>query len=282
MEYSENPLDTKELSELLISRGLICDNICDLYFMLEHIGYYRLSGYFKYFQEDDRFINGTTLNDVCNIYKFDRKLRLLVLEALEKIEIFFRSQLNNYYSPKYGIVWYLDEKLYKKDYSREIIEKIRMEIFNNKENDEIIKHFYNKYSSPEYPPSWMVFEILSFGQLSKIYKNLVDRDFVKIIVKRLSIPYPVIVSWLHSLTYLRNLSAHHRRIWNRIFVVTPKVKNITLDGIDSPKDNRMFYTFAFIIIFLLRKISDRSNWEYKLGNLIKKYNPKLEDMGYRI
>lgn len=97
MEYVKPWLSYEEQANLLEKRGLAFDR-ADLIMRLSEVGYYRLSGYwyiFKRNQEpgDESFIEGTDFSDIWDLYTFDRQLRLAVLNAIERVEIYMRSQL---------------------------------------------------------------------------------------------------------------------------------------------------------------------------------------------
>lgn len=83
-----------------------------------------------------------------------------------------------------------------------------------------IKHYYHKYGEPELPRSWMVSETLTFGTVSQAFKNLTHQN-QKPIAKALGLDGTVLGSWLHALSYVRNLAAHHQRLWNRAYTIKP-------------------------------------------------------------
>ncbi len=92
-----------------------------------------------------------------------------------------------------------------------------------KEQIEIfIKHYKNKYSYPENPPSWMCVEIMYFSQISKIFQNLKSREDRNDIAQDYGLPESIFESWLHTINYVRNICAHHSRLWNRDFQIVPK------------------------------------------------------------
>ena len=110
MKYTKPPLSIEQKITLLKERGLRIDNEERTYKYLTHIGYFRMTGYFKFFQDHitDTFQAGTTFDQVLNVYIFDRKLRLLTLDAIEKIEVSLKATISDYMSMKYGAFWYMD------------------------------------------------------------------------------------------------------------------------------------------------------------------------------
>ena len=83
-----------------------------------------------------------------------------------------------------------------------------------------IKHYYDNYGAPELPRSWMVFETQTFGTVSQAFKNLTCQN-QKPIAKAFGLDGTVLGSWLHALSYVRNLAAHHQRLWNRAYTIKP-------------------------------------------------------------
>jgi len=73
MEYNKSPKTIEEQIELLKERGLIVKDEEKLKRYLKNISYYHFSIYFKHFQKDNIFIEGTTFENVLNIYVFDQK-----------------------------------------------------------------------------------------------------------------------------------------------------------------------------------------------------------------
>lgn len=97
----------------LADRGLIFDDVPSAVQRLKFIGYYRLSGYYKFFCDPDdpareNFRTGTNFNDVLNLYGFDRRLRVLLAEALERIEIAVKTSICHEYSARKGVFWMTD------------------------------------------------------------------------------------------------------------------------------------------------------------------------------
>jgi len=137
---------------------------------LKHVGYYRLAGYWKIFQTNTTvhtFREGTHFEEVIEQYDFDRELRLLVYDGIERIEISFRTQMVDVICMSHGSFWFTDSK-YAQDQRlfQDNLVKINEELDRSKE--EFIKHHGLKYGKVEYPPAWKTMQVLSFGTLSKI------------------------------------------------------------------------------------------------------------------
>jgi abortive infection bacteriophage resistance protein len=151
-------------------------------------------------------------------------LKLLLLEALELIEVDFKTKLINILSLKYDNAhWFMDKQLFITDNAfNNTSEIIRKSIEKNKENV-FIKHYETKYDKPKLPPCRMVFQILPFGETSIIYQSLNIKDR-KLIANEYHLRFQQLESWIACLSYLRNLCAHSDRVWNRKMTKKIKVK----------------------------------------------------------
>jgi abortive infection bacteriophage resistance protein len=293
--YSKPPTNFDEQIQLLKSRGLIISDEQVAADFLKYVSYYRLSAYTYYFEKQcsdgtrsHTFHTGKTFEEVMNLYIFDSKLRRILLDAVERIEIAFRTSVTYHLSHKYGAHWFLQKKNFHSRYNHnDLIDTIKEESgFNDipgsnkrKMGEVFIQHYYDSYHTPELPPSWMVSEILSLGKLSRLYSNLQFRDDQKLIANDYGLHYTVLESWIHSLSYVRNLCAHYCRIWNRTFTIKPlAAKRYETEILN----NSRVYPIAFICNVMLRKISPESKWSERLKNLLSEYSLiPLNSMGFK-
>ncbi|NNM59834.1 MAG: Abi family protein [Legionellales bacterium] len=242
---------------------------------LKFVGYYRLFSYVKPFLQSNKTIDSSaTLERIWELYVFDRKLRLLVIDAIERIEVAFRVSISEIMS-RYSPFWYIDSTHFNHlKWHIEFMEKVLKIV--SKRDHHLIRHFYETYSSPDFPPSWIMVECLTFGTWSKVFDNLKKRGDKIAIANRLKMPFMTLLSWIRSLTELRNLCAHHERIWNQFFRHTPK------DVPNQAHQEHRFYQQACIINGLLTKIDPGSTWKNELFNLMRDY-PQLHitQMGFQ-
>ena len=99
---------------LLRQRGMVIDDPAAAAFYLQHLNYYRLGAYWLPFEADHAthsFKPGTKFGDVLNLYVFDRELRLLVLDAIERVEVSVRSQWAYQLAHQHGPHAHLDAVL---------------------------------------------------------------------------------------------------------------------------------------------------------------------------
>lgn len=281
--FDKPPLTLTEQIKLLQSRGLIIPNKQAAIHHLQFISYYRFSGYGLEFEEMDsntrthRYKQGTTFEHILNCYIFDRKLRLLLIDAIEQIEVAIRTVIMNELALRHGSHWYTKKELFLSKYNHaDLISAIQKETFytadvgsaQHKKRERFIQYYYTNYSEPKLPPIWMVTEVLSLGTWSILFANLINREDQKIICKPFGLNYVVMTSWLHSLTYLRNLCAHHSKLFSRNFTFKPLIAKQYAKQLAN---NTRFAAQATIIKILLDVISPKNHWGIHLFELIKSY-----------
>jgi abortive infection bacteriophage resistance protein len=210
-DYTKPPLIITEQIKLLKSRGLIISDINKAEDILSQINYYRLSAYCLPFESArDVFKSGVTLENVKELYEFDRCLRFLIDEALEVIEISLRSKIAYYLSHTYGPFAHENSSTFFciKGFSHsEWLEKVHEEIERSKET--FVQHYKHTYTGFPKIPIWMAVEVMSFGSLSKIFHNLLRKDQIQI-AQGYGLHHRILASWLHTFTYVRNICAHHK------------------------------------------------------------------------
>lgn len=241
---------------------------------LRHINYYRLRAYWLPFElpaegSEHRFKEGTTFDGILNHYIFDRKFRLLVLEAIERVEVSCRTQFAYVLALKHGSHAHLQEDLFReKRWHKQLLDSLREEIERSQET--FIEHYRTKYSDPQFPPIWSTCEVMSFGQLSKWFKNLKFRQDRQQIAGIYRIDEKVLRSFMHHITHVRNLCAHHCRLWNRrlTFTMTLPKSPSHLGAMFNNDSEREIYNTLVMLSYLLRCISPGTSWPIRLKNII--------------
>lgn len=252
-ESSEN------LVNLLESRGLqICDRNKAIQY-LDNIGYYRLSAYMypllKMPKTAHLYKEGSTFEKVMMLYRFDKKLRLLMFNEIEKIEIAIRRAVIQITADMTGNPFWLTDSSYFLDSSRfnETMRTISKDY--SKSTEEFILHFKRTYSEP-YPPSWILGELLTIGNVNAIYRNIKQNRIRKRIAKRFGLPINVFKSWLTVIAVTRNACAHHSRVWNKQNAIQPAIPNNPEgEWITLPTDSMRAYFDLCIIKYFLNVIS---------------------------
>lgn len=276
--FIKQAIAVDEQIAVLRQRGLVIQYEEQARHYLKHIGYYHFSGYMLLFQRGDRtdshheFIPGTTFEQVLDIYTFDRKLRLLVMDAVERIEIAVKGIMTNEMCIPYGPHWYMERDHFTDGFDFDgFMKSIHKDIDHGKDRERVrnvsIRHYYETYDTPAMPPLWMVFEALTFGTVSYMYGNLPHAD-QKRIADQFGLGVPILKSWLHATTIIRNLCAHHARLWNRLFTFKPRApKSMEADF----TTNTLFYAQAAMLNVLMHRVSPESRWAGKLKDLFDEY-----------
>lgn len=282
--YTKQPLRYSEQVKLLKSRGL---NIADTSYAeacLSDISYYRLSAYFYPFLADKKnhvFKPGSDFDSVINLYRFDNEFRLLLFNAITLIEVSVRTKMTYELSHKYGPFWLENETLYRdKEKTKQLIVKLKEEL--KRSDEEYLAHYRNKYVE-EIPPAWISLEISSFGLISQLYMNLSNFRDKKEIARHFGFHQPVFQSFLHSLTVVRNICAHHSRIWNKVLSVQPVIPKGSIQALvdDNKVKRERISIIILMMIKILSKISISSDFRQEFINLLDRYpETDLSAMGF--
>lgn len=277
MQFTKPPLSIEQQIALLIGRGMEIPDTARAARYLSHINYYRLRAYWLPFEEDTgnddhRFNAGTTFDDALALYLFDRKFRLLVLEAIERVEVAFRTRFSHVLSLRYGSHFYLDAThFHSPEKYQKCLDSLREEI--NRSRETFIDHYRTRYTDPELPPIWAACEVMSFGLLSKWLQNLKHRRDRQAIANTYGLDEAILISFMHHLTHVRNLCAHHSRLWNRRLTVTMRIPQHpeSLRSLFNQRSDRNLYNTLAMLGHLLVLISPGTTWRDRLRKLLDEY-----------
>lgn len=235
---------------LLQSRGLIVGDVGRAAEFLSHINYYRFSGYCLAFEQPrHRFVDGTTFERVRESYEFDRYLRDLVTEALELIELDIRTATAHHFGRAHGVFGHtLAISFFARFDHATWLKKLRDEA--TRSHEPFVLHFKENYAGFPDLPVWMMTEVVSFGALSIMFKGMRRAD-QRAIASRYGLQPLNLQSWLHHLVYVRNLCAHHSRIWDREW----SIKAALPEGNAwrppfLPGNDRLFATLLMLFVML--------------------------------
>lgn len=305
--YSGKPWQSlSDLLGLLKKRGITVANEQQALAYLQKIGYYRLTGYAHPFREFtglcstfdhsnpiptkknmpvskrlalDAFKPNTSFEMIIALYVFDKKLRMLVMDAVERIEIAIRGQMVHLLGELSPLA-YLDGVHFRASFSsydnrcglsehHDWLTKQGGLLSRSKED--FMMHHRNEKKLPV--PIWVACEVWDFGATSRLFAGMKEADQHKISnVYGLS-NGAILASWLRSISYLRNVCAHHCRLWNRNIVESPKlppesafrwISHFTGSEISNIRD-RPFYLLC-ILGQLLTTINPNSLWIERLMN----------------
>jgi abortive infection bacteriophage resistance protein len=278
MEYKKPYKTYAEQVAIWSKRGLIINNPAEAEKLFSRLNYYRLSAYALPFQkEKDIFNKATSWEDIVDLYEFDRELRIKILDCLEIIEVAFRTSICHKLAYIYGPFGYADAKNFHPKFDHNSwISVLTDEVNRSKET--FVTHFQDKYKNTLHFPIWMTAEVMSFGTVSKLYKGLNFSD-KKNIAKEYDIPAPVYESWLHFFTYIRNLCAHHARVWNRELAIRPKYPS---DKIEFQRiRNERIVCFFVVTDYIFRVLKVERNIYKEFEIILKGHNNiNLKSMGF--
>jgi abortive infection bacteriophage resistance protein len=278
MRDTKTPLSIADQIALLQKRGMSITDLPRAEHFLRNVSYYRLAGYWWSDQTDRTrhlFRPGTSLEQVILRYNFDRELRLIIMNMIERVEVGIRTRLVYELTLPYGSHWFEDPKyFFHRRYYDGIIGSIRREIKRSKEI--FIREHQRKYAlDPRCPPAWKSFEVLTMGDLSRMYASLNNSlPEKKTIARSLGLgSHVILASWLQSITVVRNICAHHSRLYDRKLPIRPVLlRKPSLPWVDNRSlvpDSA--YTIICCLQYLLQSISPRNHFRERLEKLLADY-----------
>ncbi len=276
LKVHSNPISVEEQIKNLIDLGLIIDDLDYAKEVLEKISYYRLvKAYGSTFKSKGFYKDEIRFEDIVDLYKFNRELRYIILRVVEYIEISLRAQISNYFSLKYGNFGYEDlSNYYNEDEQRKVVSEIKRQIKINTKSP-LIKNFKDGYEGGKVP-LYAAIEVVSFGTLSKLYKNMKKEDKATI-SKYYGVKHSYFESYIENFAYIRNICAHYGRLYNELIPKSPQLlKKYRSQNISN---NTLFATFLVFKIVVDEKIYE--DFYNALVSLINKYQVvDLRRMGF--
>lgn len=317
MGYTKPWQSYEEQLDLLIRRGMLVTDRSLALDYLERVGYYRLSGYWFAFRERsglltvldngrkpkkpkkvetivlDPFRTGTKFQDAVELYVFDKKLRLLAMDALERIEVALRVDVSHTLGQLDKFA-YLRADCLHTDFSTKLdsdsglsrhhewLGKHAHLILRSKE--EFVRHNKSRYGWPL--AIWVACEVWDFGTMSTLFSGMRE-DEQDAIAKQYGVSSGrIFATWLRSLNYLRNVCAHHSRLWNRNIIDQPKLPAPTeLPWVASFENNEHARARCFLLLritrHLLSVVNPRSSWPERMKAHLHAF-PELSHLGLNL
>jgi abortive infection bacteriophage resistance protein len=276
------PLTIADQISLLKQRGMLFRDESSAPHFLLNISYYRLKGYWWDTQTDHTnhsFKPNTLFEDIVDRYNFDRHLRLLLFDAIERIEIGLRTKMIYHLSLNYGSLWYLNANLFDNlQLHQLLLSDLKKEFDRSPEI--FIKDQKKRYPQQD-ADAWKIMEVASMGTLSKMYKNLKHQlpEKAAIANEMGHALHNELSSWLEAITYVRNIVAHHSRLWSRTMVKRP-IERITkprgkwlsqpLVAVQSKKP----FLIISCMLYLCDHVTPGHHVRYKILELIDQ-NPNI-------
>lgn len=231
---------------------------------LATIGYYRLGGYMYPLRQLaptgaarrrlSDFVPGATMQDVVDLYRFDERLRQATWQAVSKLEICLRvdigyvlGELDPYIHLKLTQQWPNGAMA-----KRAAVFEFRLAQTQARSSEDFVKHYDKEHQGRL--PVWVVAEILEFGQLVTLF-SLVPYAQRQVVADLYGARVDELESWMRTINYVRNLCAHHARLWNRRLVIRPLAKHRKNDADlgAAVSNNSKMYSALSLIVFLLRR-----------------------------
>lgn len=276
-----------EQLELLKQRGMVVDDNSLVKHHLMNIGYYRLSAYWFPFRQfemvqgssaldiqyirTDRFYSGTTFEDALKLYQFDKNLRSLIFSGLESIEVAIRVDIAHLLGARDTFAHHSITEFHP-TFANKVNRRTGQSKFADwhskygslvsRSKEDFVKHYRTNHG--DQLPIWVAIETWDFGAMSQLYSMMKVPDKIKV-ASKYGVDWRVFESWLRSLNYLRNLVAHHSRVWNRNIIDQPKMPKAgevpwcTEFSQNGGSVDRMFVLMAIVGHFL-KVVSPDSEW----------------------
>lgn len=287
MKYQKPALSFEQQADLLLSRGLEADRE-QLIRRLKATSYFRLSGYLFPFRKTEAgdLGPGITLTQIWELYSFDQRLRTLLLDAIEAIEVYVRTQLAYHFAHSFGQFAYNDpihfpnlERATFTLWQTKLQDQVQRSL---RSREEFVVHFFNKYGDEHTRlPIWALVELIDFGSTLTFYRGVND-DIKKRMAGELGFPDPVVWSWLLSLNTVRNRCAHHLRLWNwelGIPILLPRERKFP-DWHRPRLSNRRIGIILTVCRQLLDRISPGNRWRERVIRLFDEFpNQPIEPIG---
>jgi abortive infection bacteriophage resistance protein len=279
--FEKKATSISEQIEILKKRGLLILDEKNAYHQLSNISYYRLGEYW-YVMQDDKinhtFKPNSKFEDIMALYDFDRELRILLFDVIEKIEISLRTKLIYHLSHEFDAWWFQNFELFEDSKALvKTLSSLESELERTKETT--IKNHNRKHKDDRrYPPAWKSLEQTSFGSLSKLYGNLKNNINSKniIAVEFGAVNHTYLPSWLQSIAQIRNYCAHHSRLWNKNLPGSPKLLSnppfLWIADVPQQHEFQKLYVHFCIMKYLLNIIQPENNLTEKLDGLFTKYS----------
>ena len=305
--YTKPYLSLSDQLSLLKMRGLLVADDAAAIECLHRNGYYRLSAYWYPFRQivrdpitniskrSDTFLSGSHFDDAISLYRFDKHFKLMLLDAIERVEIAVRVEISLILGKRDPFAHTNPRSFHARftsvSSSGQCSYQDWIDKFDNlyaRSRAEFILHHKNQYGVNSPLPIWIAIELWDFGMLSYAFSGMRNSDQVAV-AARFGIPdWQVLESWLRRLNFVRNVIAHHGRLWNAnlnrprfpVLGDMPDFDSLLLLSTAHPR----IYSICCILCYLTRIVNSASPWIHDMKKLVVEF-PKMphantQDMGF--
>lgn len=269
---------------LLRRRGMQLPDAARAGHYLEHLNYYRLRGYWMRYElpgadGEHPFRAGTRFDDVIGLYDFDRRLRLELNDAIERVEVSVRTRWAYVLGHRAGPCAHREAALFNERHAG-LIGKI--EALYADRNEVFLTRYLDR---GEEPPVWALCEVLSLGDLSKWLRSIREHRIRQEIADPYGLAEVAFCSFVEHLAYVRNVCAHHARLWNRRLVVAtlalPKRPGALSVQMQRDADARPgIYNTLVMLLWVMARVSPGSEWRERLLALLEARPDLWSEMGF--
>lgn len=272
--YVKPYMSVRSQIELLKRRGLDIQDEQHAAYHLSRIGYYRLSAYWHPFRQlpEDLFHHGVKFEEVMAFYHFDGRLRRMVAEGLEHLEIGVRAALCDELGAL-GPWAHRDERSYDGRWKRSGKLKDwlqRQDEYFDRSKEAFSAHFRARYDGR--PPIWVAACAWDWGVLSHCVSGLSHRNRDAICARlHHRLEGRQLISWLRTLNEVRNACAHHSRLWNRVQKSDPAKLSAFSELNIEGRDKRL-YSALVVLAILVRSLHPNSDWHIRLARFVSSAN----------
>ena len=280
-QYPKPILTITQQVQSYINAGMTITSYKDVEEALKSIGFYRLRGYSFHLYDNStkKYVPGTKFDDILKLYQYDQELSILIFSMISKIEVALRVRLVEALLVHGDALILQDSSIFKeKKMYWQNMSAIASEIARS--NDVFIRHNFDKHEGEV--PVWARVEVLSFGTLSKIIKNLktgpgsvysILAANYQYISKKGNVVTPsqkMFASWVQGVSVLRNMCAHNSRIYNRTIHTTPEI--LDADKITPPPLHNGLYQILLAMKYLRSSNKEWTEFSEEVDKLIQNNN----------
>lgn len=262
------PSTVDEQIKILRQRGCVINDEEYARNTLRYINYFRLSNYFEPFSvSKHQYEEGTAFEKIMQVYEMDRKLRSVLIAALEEIEIALRAAISNYHALKYGALGYLNPNSFDRSHNHTSFVSRINHLIDAGEERAFVKHYKSKYNGKF--PLWVVMELFSFGTLAFFFKDMHTSDKKTLANDYYNCSPTEMDNWIFCMNELRNYCAHYNRLYGNTFPILPK----TPKGFEPELKEDVF---GYLIV-MKQLYHDHANWNERVVKPVSRMLKKNAD-----
>lgn len=279
MDNLKVPLSYEEQIEKLKAHNMTVKDADFASDFLSKNNYYRFTGYALHRRvsaNSSNYLPGTSFESIYHIYCFDESLRNFLKKYIEILEIYFRTQISYNFAiakcmqPPHD-QHYCDDNFYNKKGFKSVMDSFSHDKKYYRDSL-IMQHHVKNYNGKL--PLWVMVEMLSFSNLSKLYACMY-RSEKDMIAAAVGSGAAMLTNHLHCLSVLRNKCAHAARLYNTVFNPPAKFNTSFLRKHPCVKSTTLF---AYILV-MYRRLPDQDTrclFKSELKSILDEFSADIE------